>query len=166
MNFTAIASGTSIFLDANVFVYAFGPDPAFGDACTQLLERIETKDLLGFVSAAELSDIAHRLMTLEACETFHWPYAGVAARLRKRPEEIRKLVRFRHAIAEVEAMGVRVLDVSSANVLRAGDLSIQHGLLSGDALIVAVMQSHGLSAIASNDADFDRVSGIVRYTPV
>ena len=40
------------------------------------------------------------------------------------------------------------------------------GLLSGDALILAVMQTHGLTHLASNDADFDRVPGIVRYGPV
>lgn len=35
-----------------------------------------------------------------------------------------------------------------------------------DALIVAVMQHHCLTNLASNDADFDRVSGITRYAPV
>ena len=31
--------------------------------------------------------------------------------------------------------------------------------------IVAVMQSHGLVNLASNDADFDRVPGLTRYAP-
>jgi predicted nucleic acid-binding protein len=39
------------------------------------------------------------------------------------------------------------------------------GLLSNDALIVAVMQASGLTKLASNDADFDRVPGITRYAP-
>jgi predicted nucleic acid-binding protein len=38
-------------------------------------------------------------------------------------------------------------------------------LLTGDALIVAVMQAHGLSHLASNDTDFDRVPGLTRYAP-
>lgn len=37
---------------------------------------------------------------------------------------------------------------------------------SGDALVVAAMQSEGLSQLASHDADFDRVPGVVRYAPV
>jgi predicted nucleic acid-binding protein len=37
--------------------------------------------------------------------------------------------------------------------------------LSGDALIIAVMREHGLVSLASHDADFDRVAGIVRYGP-
>jgi len=44
-------------------------------------------------------------------------------------------------------------------------LSRQHGLLTGDALILAVMQSQGISDLASGDADFDRVSGLTRYAP-
>jgi len=51
-------------------------------------------------------------------------------------------------------------------VLRAGDLAQQYGLLTGDALAVAVMQSTGLTSIASNDIDFDRIPGIVRYQPM
>jgi len=43
--------------------------------------------------------------------------------------------------------------------------SRQFGLLSGDALIVAVMQQQGLTILASNDGDFDRVSGITRFAP-
>jgi predicted nucleic acid-binding protein len=31
---------------------------------------------------------------------------------------------------------------------------------------VAVMQAHGLSKIASNDDDFDRVPGLTRSPPV
>ena len=45
-------------------------------------------------------------------------------------------------------------------------LSQQHELLTGDALILAVMQANALANIASNDADFDRVPGLTRYTPV
>jgi predicted nucleic acid-binding protein len=40
------------------------------------------------------------------------------------------------------------------------------GLLTNDGLIVAVMQANGLSNLASNDTDFDRVPGPTRYGPV
>ena len=41
----------------------------------------------------------------------------------------------------------------------------QIGLLTNDGLIVAVMQTNGLSKLASSDADFDGVPGITRYAP-
>jgi predicted nucleic acid-binding protein len=50
-------------------------------------------------------------------------------------------------------------------VVTATTISQQTGLLINDALIVAVMQAHGLTKLASHDADFDRVAGISRYAP-
>ena len=163
---TAIRAGESLFVDANVFVYVFGPDPSFGPPSRSLLERIEEGDVKGYVSAHVLYDVAHRLMTLEACQTFGWPYSGIAQRLRRHPVEIQKLHRFRRALDEILGIGVQVLPVSVEDVLLAADLSRTHGLLSGDALILAMMQSHGVMNLASSDADFDRVSGITRYTPL
>ena len=37
-------------------------------------------------------------------------------------------------------------------------VAVQYGLLTNDALIVALMQRHRLNHLASNDDDFDRVA--------
>ena len=166
MTFADIPSGASVFVDANVFVYNFAPDPQYGPPCRELLERIELGDLIGWCSTRELSDVAHRLMTLEACQTLGWRYAGIGQRLRTHRDEITRLTRFRQALDEIVAFGVHVLPVTQPDVLRAGDLSRQHGLLSGDALIVALMQANTLTTLASNDTDFDRVPSLSRYGPV
>jgi predicted nucleic acid-binding protein len=50
-------------------------------------------------------------------------------------------------------------------VVEAAKISQQTGLLSNDALTVAVMQANGITKLASNDADFDRVPGLTRYGP-
>ena len=166
MNFAAIRSGESVFVDANVFVYTFGPDPSFGPPSKKLLSRIEVSDVKGCTSTHVLHDVAHRLMTLEACQAFGWPYTGIGQRLRRHPLEIRKLYRFRQALDEILAIGVQILPVSAEQVLLAGDLSLAHGLLSGDALILAVMRSHNVTSLASGDTDFDHVSEITRYSPL
>jgi predicted nucleic acid-binding protein len=59
----------------------------------------------------------------------------------------------------------QALTITSATLGTAAGLSQQIGLLTNDAIIVAVMQAHGLTKIASSDADFDRVPGITRYAP-
>ena len=61
MRFEDIPSGSSVFLDANVFDYDFGPDPVFGIPSQKLLERIEFGELQGLCSTHELSNVAHRL---------------------------------------------------------------------------------------------------------
>jgi predicted nucleic acid-binding protein len=62
-------------------------------------------------------------------------------------------------------IGLDVLPIAKAQVSLAPDICGQTGLLCGDALVVAIMQAHGLTHLASNDADFDRVPGIIRYEP-
>jgi predicted nucleic acid-binding protein len=165
MTFNDIPAGTSIFLDANVLVYAIASDPAYGAACEGLLDRIEQQDIQGFTSADALGDDAHRLMTVEACGRFAWPVQGIANRLRRHPAEVQQLVLPRRGVDEIIAAGVNVLAVTGQYVSQAVDLSQQFGLLTGDALIVAVMHAHGLTALASLDADFDRIVGITRYAP-
>jgi len=58
-----------------------------------------------------------------------------------------------------------VLPVTQPLVEAATRLSHQFELLTGDALIVALMQQQGLINIASLDTDFDRVPGLTRYAP-
>lgn len=163
MKFAEIPRGAAVFVDANTFVYAFAPHAQFGPLCERLLERIEQKDVQGVTSADVLSDVSHRLMSLEACAVFGWPYKGIASRMKDHPHEITQLGRYRQAIEAILAMGVQVLSSSGLHVAAAATISQQHGLLSNDALIVTLMQAHGLAHLASYDADFDCVPGIVRY---
>ena len=44
--------------------------------------------------------------------------------------------------------------VTVNHVLSASEISRQQGLLTNDAVVVAVMQSEGLKNLASNDTDF------------
>jgi predicted nucleic acid-binding protein len=152
-------------VDADSLVYHITLHPQFGPACTQLLERVARQEVLAFTSTHVLGDVAHRVMTLEAITQFGWPAAGIARRLRQHPAEVQQLTRFRQAIEEVPQFGVQVLTVAPFLIATAASLSQQWGLLTGDALIVAIMQHHGLTNLASNDADFDRVPGLTRYAP-
>jgi predicted nucleic acid-binding protein len=166
MTFASIPSAAAIFLDANTLIYHFGNDPTNGPACTQLLKRIELGDLSGFTSAHALADVAHRLMTLEVIKLKGWPQTRVAARLRKQHREIPALSVYRQAIASMPLLGIGVLPIILPEVETATQLSQQYELLTGDALIVAVMRQHGLTNLASADDDFDRVPGIARYAPL
>jgi predicted nucleic acid-binding protein len=165
MTFASIPAGAAVFLDANTLIYHFTNDAQYGAACTQLIKRIELQQLQGFASAHVLGDVAHRLMTLEAVRLPGWTYRGIVTRLRKRHTEIPKLSVFRQAIASIPQLRIQVLPITFSLVESATVLSQRHELLTGDALVVAVMQDHGLSNVASIDDDFDRVPGITRYGP-
>jgi predicted nucleic acid-binding protein len=165
VTFDAIPAGTPVFIDANPFIYAVTSDPQYGAACERLLQRIENKDLQGFTSSHVVSEMAHRLMTIEAATLSGRPLAGMANWLKRHPQEIQRLSRFRQAIDELAVVPIQILPVSGTHVSRAADLSRQHGLLTNDALVLVIMQDNNLSHLASLDADFDRVPGLTRCTP-
>ncbi|MGO9112833.1 MAG: type II toxin-antitoxin system VapC family toxin [Thermoguttaceae bacterium] len=166
MIFADIPSGAAVFIDANSIIYHFVSEPTYGAASTKLLERLESNEIEGWLTPHILAEASHRLMTIEACSLFGWPYQGIAARLQKHPQHLAKLTRFRQALGDINRLGLQVISVATSHVLQAAEISQQHGLLTNDAISIAVMQSQGLTNLASNDSDFDRIVGISRFAPV
>lgn len=164
MTFADFVANAHVFLDANTLVYHFGPHPKFGPACNGLIKRIENRELRAATSTHVVSEVAHKLMTEEASLRFGWP-SKVVGRLKQNPTRIQALTTFCQAVARIPQFGIQILTIPNTLAVTAPLLSQQFGLLSNDALIVAVMQANGLTNLASNDADFDRVPGITRYAP-
>jgi predicted nucleic acid-binding protein len=165
MIYADLPAGAAVFVDASVFIHHFEPNARFGPAATEFLERIENQEMSGLTTTHMLSEVAHRLMTLEAMQAFGWKSAGIALRLRKHPAQVQTLKRFRQAIQEIPLFAIRILTIDPAWLDPAAELSQQTGLLHNDALVIAVMRAHGLTNLASADPDFDRVPGITRYGP-
>ncbi len=166
MTFRDIPPGESVFVDANTLVYHFAADAQYGPASTEFVGRIERGEILAFCSSHVVSDLAHRLMTIEAILMFGWPIPGIAQRLRRNHAQIAQLARFPQVVEQLPQSNLQVLPVAWADIATATATSQKYELLSGDALIVTLMEQHGLVNLASNDADFDRVSWLKRFSPV
>jgi predicted nucleic acid-binding protein len=165
VTFDDLPDGSPIFIDANTFVYHFDSDPQFGAACTRLMRRIALGLVTAFTSTQILGDVAHRLMANEAAVKAGLPLPGTARYLQRHPAVIQQLTRFRQAVEDVLNGPFRTLAITAKLTADALSISQQHGLLHNDALIVAVMQAHGLTNLASHDADFDPVPGLTRFAP-
>jgi len=165
MTFADLLPGDAVFVDANTWTYHFQPHASYGPPCAALLQRIENQELAGFTSTHVLSEVSHRLMTIQASALFTWPSAGIGNRLRTHPAQVQQLTAFRLAIDHILQSNLQVVTVPPYLLASAAALCQQIGLLTNDGLIVAVMQAHGLSKLASNDTDFDRVPGLTRYAP-
>jgi predicted nucleic acid-binding protein len=166
MTFADLTAGSVVFIDANTFVYAFVRDPRYGTACQQLLQRIDNKEIQGVASSHVLTETAHRMMTHEASLLTGRPPSGMPNWLKRHPPEVQRLALYRQAIDELTMIGVQILPVGGPTISHAVDISRQFGLLTNDAVTVVVMQDNGLTNLASNDADFDRVAGITRFAPI
>ena len=166
MRFQDISLSSAVFLDANTFLYHFTAEANFGPACTELLERIERDELKGFTSTHVLSEVAHRMMTIEVSLRFGRPFAGIVRWMEQHPGEVQQLTQFRLALLEIPRLKIQVLTIPYAYLDEAAVVSQQTGLLHNDSLIVAIMRANSLNCLASADPDFDRVPGITRYGPI
>jgi predicted nucleic acid-binding protein len=166
MNFGDVPAGVTVFVDANIFIFYFGAHPIFGPRCQQLLDRIDNHEIGGATSSVVLSEVNHRLMTLEISNLLGWPMSGCGQRLKRHPAHVMNLTHYRKALDEISLLGLQVLAIGGPQVSAAAHVCRQSGLLTNDALIVAAMREHGLTHLASNDSDFDRVPGLLRYAPL
>ena len=165
MTFKEFVAGDAVFIDANTFVYHFAPDPKWCGSCGQLLQRIQNQEITAFTSATILSEVAHRLMTIEARIRHGWTSGKMLQRLKTNPGVVKSMTGFRTAVSSISQSNILILPVDSALVVTAAAISHQTGLLSNDALVIALMQRHNLAKLASNDSDLDGVAGITRYAP-
>ncbi len=161
-----IPQGQSVFVDANTLVYHFAADSQFGVACTDFVSRFEQHEIFAMCATHVIADVAHRLMTIDAILAFGWPIAGIAQRLRRNHAEIPRLIRYRQVVEQLPQSNLQVLPIAWPLVSAAMAISQRYELLCGDALIVAMMENHGLTHLASNDADFDRIPWLKRYSPI
>jgi len=164
MTLDQLPGRASVFLDANAFVYFFAADPVLGPSCDQFFTRIQSHEIDAYTSTHVLSEAAYRLMILEAAVQFGWQ-SKIVPKLKRQPGGIAQLRRFRTVMEQVPQRGVSVLTVAPPLIPTAAAISRQCGLLTNDALIIAVKQASGLTHLASGDRDFDRVPGITRYEP-
>jgi hypothetical protein len=101
MTLASLPKGASVFLDANTLVYHFQPHPTLGAACQQPMARIDNQEVFGFTSTHILTEVAHRLMMLEAASLPGWKPTKVKQRLLKQPAALQQLTRFQAAVDAV-----------------------------------------------------------------
>jgi len=112
--------------------------PKFFPACNVFLTRIESGSYNGITSTLVLNEVLHKLIVAEAAKIY---------RLH----------------SEQNAVNICSFDETALDM--AVDLSNRHGLLISDASHLAVMKAQGITNIATNDSDFERVNGIDIYKP-
>jgi len=166
MTLADFVPGDDTFVDANIFVYHFAVNPVLQPISSQFLQRIENQEIRGYTSLHILSDVAHRLLTMEAQAQHRWSSGKLIQRLKQNPAVFQTFTRFRTAIERITQSRVAVLSSTPALMVTATQICQQSGLLITDALTVALMQANNLAKIASDDSDFDRIPGLTRYAPV
>jgi len=162
MTFKEIPSGLRVFLDANVFIYHFG---GLSQDCRELLERCERGEMVGVTSTHILLEVLHRLMVAEAVARGLISAEAPLRKIRENPQIVCQLRDYHHAVGKIPDMGIEVLPLEWSVLQRSRGIRERYGLLTNDSVVVALMLSQGIGALATRDEDFDRVKEIQVYKP-
>jgi predicted nucleic acid-binding protein len=155
-----VPSGADVYIDANILVYAMlNQSPE----CEAFLKRCAT-DVYGYSDVRVLHDCLHQLMLADAEFTSGNPQMRKPKALKQNPALISRLTHW-HGLAKlVMQLPIEWVDLVRADIARVPMETSASGLLCGDALITVLMQTYGISEIASRDADFSH-AGLTVYVP-
>lgn len=129
MIFADLPKNSDVFVDAKVFVFYFQQHAVVGPSCTALIKRIELRELFGFTSTHVVSEVAHRLMTMEASMKFGWS-SRIVNRLQQDLSVVQKLIDFRQACQQIPKLGFQLLTIDVQLLDAAPGISQQHGRLN------------------------------------
>lgn len=160
-----VPDGTRCFVDSNILHYALIPTFDASAACLELVDRAIAGIVSLSVRVQVLADAVHKAMISEAAQLAGRERAGIVGYLKKHPKLIPRLVEWPKAIERLRSVPLQILSSDVELLFDAARLSTAHGLLTNDAMIVALMQRHGITHLATNDDDFDGVTGITVWKP-
>jgi predicted nucleic acid-binding protein len=162
MTLNKIPDGEICIIDANIMIYAFRDT---SQQCKKLLERCADNTILGIIGSHILAEIMHRLMIAEARENNWITTSNPAKQLSDKPERVKLLYRYEQSILNMLAIGIHYETVKKEDFITAMKIQHETGLLTNDALTVAIADRLGIHAIASADKHLQMPRKYILYRP-
>ena len=162
MKLEGVPGGSPVFIDSNIFVYYF---TAASPSCHAFLKRCAAGVVHGVTSLPVLLEVAHRLMIIEAQQKGLARGSNPAEKLARSPDVVRKLRAYEEWTLAIPRMGIEVEEVTFQDLVASMAMRQRTGLLTLDAMLVAVMARLRISSLASADLAFSRVGGVTLFPP-
>lgn len=154
-------SGDALYLDTMVpYALLRGLD----SVAQSLFSRIEQGELQAFTSVLTFDELAYRTLLALIRDN----YSGSPLDQLRQHEEAMITEFYPQLAPKLEHLrnfpNLFLLDVTATDLTEMDNAIIRYSLRPRDALHLAAMQKCNCLNIASNDAHFDRVSAVQRYT--
>ena len=162
MKLDSLANGSLVFIDANIFIYHF---TAASPSCHQFLSRCSSGEFLAITSLPVLLEVAHRLMVIEAQQNRLVRGLNPSQKLAHSPTLVKKLHLYKEWTLAIPRMGIEVEEITFSDLLMSMGMRPKTGLLTLDALILAVMTRLNIPNLASADQGFSRIEGVKLFSP-
>src|SRR5713226_104375 len=148
-----LPAGTLVFLDANIFVYAF---LGHSNQCRDLLARCATERVFGITTLDVVNEVTHRMMLAEAVAK-NIIAKNSASALRGKWRDAATLTEYWALTARIFGLNLLIVGSDEPRLHRAQTVRSSYGLLTNDSLILATMNEYGIDCLASR---VETVSGL------
>jgi len=160
---STIRAGSWVAIDTSVLVYA---NQRRSSECTELLKRCGSGELQGVVPFPIVAELVHALMLIEARENNWIDRPNAARALAARPDLVRRLTRCEIQMREFFGIGLRIEPAGAADILEAMRIQKEAGLLTNDALLLAVARRLNCEAVATADRAIAQAPGFRVFSPI
>jgi len=162
------SSENPIFIDANIFLDYTLPNTEFGGFVSDFLERVELQDIAAITTPAVLNEVSYILLLQRGMTILKIENRDIVRSKIKANGHFSHLCydavdTFNEFISGLD--GLKLIPVQPEDYLRASDLGRAYNLLPIDALHLSAMRRAHIRNIATRDRDFERVDGIVVWSP-
>lgn len=161
MKLDEVASG-HVYVDTNVLYMYLRADPAHLPTIERFLQRVVRGDIAAYISLLTLDELYYRLLLALIKE-----HTGRSPLDVLRDDLPGTVARYSNGITGAlrKLMGLphfTLVGMEAGDFERMLENIARFALLPRDALHITILQRLGITVIASDDADFDRVAGIER----
>jgi len=162
MNLNDIPDDELVVLDANIILYA---TQKLSPQCERLLFRCANEEVKGILPSHILAEIMHQLMIAEARDNDWIQGPNPAKQMIKKPQIVKRLFRYEEILRDLLAIDLQIEPLRSEDFLTAMPMQNRFGLLTNDALLVAISQRLRTKSIVSADKIFRHIKGFLVYAP-
>ena len=135
-------------------------------ACRAFLQNIEDRAYLAATSTLVLNEVVHKLILAETTKTYRLRRESDAKKLiEDQPKTISSLTNVWKDYAVIRDYPLIIHSIDEATMDMAVEFSNKYGVFISDASHLAIMKANGISNIATNDSDFQRIDDINIYKP-
>jgi predicted nucleic acid-binding protein len=163
VNLDDIPAGSLCVVDTNVLLYA---EQGVSAQAQRFIRRCSSGELKGVLPQTVWQELTHKLMLAEAMMRGLTSGGNPAARLASRPEAIRSLTLYRAKVTSLIDLGFGFEACLLTDLTeRAFELQQRYGLLTNDAVVLAVALRLKADALISSDKSFREVNEPSLYFP-
>jgi len=163
VNLDDISAGSLCVVDTNVLLYA---EQGVTPQAQRFIRRCASGELKAVLPQTVWQELAHKLMLAEAMMRGLTSGGNPAARLAAKPEAIRGLSLYKAKVKSLLDLGFSFEPCQLGDLTeRAFALQEQYGLLTNDAVVLAVALRLKADALVSSDKSFRGVAEIEVHYP-